>query len=46
MLPRRGSLKIAKARHCAYEIPDPLLGRKLLKRGLDIIETFAIDHYL
>jgi glycerophosphoryl diester phosphodiesterase len=45
MLPRRGSLKLPHARHCAYEVADPALGRSLWQRGLDLVETFALDHY-
>jgi hypothetical protein len=46
MLPARGSLKIKGARHCVYEVPDPIQGRALLRRGVDLIETFAVDAYL
>lgn len=46
MLPKKGSLKIKGAKHCVYEVPDPVQGRELLKRGVDLIETFAVDSYL
>jgi glycerophosphoryl diester phosphodiesterase len=46
MLPQRGSLKVKGAKHCVYEVPDPAQGRALLKRGADLIETFALDAYL
>jgi len=46
MLPKRGSLKIRNALHCVYEVPDPVEGRALVRRGVDLIETFAVDRYL
>jgi glycerophosphoryl diester phosphodiesterase len=46
MLPKRGSLKVKGSKHCVYEVPDPALGRELLGRGVDLVETFAVDHYL
>ena len=46
MLPKKGSLKVRGAKHCVYEVPDPAQGKALLRRGVDLIETFAVDHYL
>jgi glycerophosphoryl diester phosphodiesterase len=46
MLPKKGSLKVSGSTHCVYEVADPQRGRELLKRGVDLLETFAGDHYL
>jgi glycerophosphoryl diester phosphodiesterase len=46
MLPKNGSLGIKGCRHCVYEVPDKDEGRELLRRGVDLIETFAVDNYL
>ena len=45
MLPKSGSLKIKGSKHCVYEVPDTALGAHLRRRGVDLIETFAVDHY-
>jgi glycerophosphoryl diester phosphodiesterase len=46
MLPKSGSLKIRGSRHCVYEVPDPAVAAGLWRRGAEMIETFALDHYL
>jgi glycerophosphoryl diester phosphodiesterase len=46
MLPKRGRLSLGKAKHVVYEVPDPERGEELLKRGVDMIESFALDAYL
>ncbi len=46
LLAKKGRLKIPGSRLCVYEVPDPKLGLGLMRRGVDLIETFAIDRYL
>lgn len=45
-LPGKGSLKLKGSKLCVYEVPDPAEGRALVRRGVDLIETFAPQHYL
>jgi glycerophosphoryl diester phosphodiesterase len=45
-LPKRGSLRLRGVIQCLWEVPDPKVAQAAFKRGMDMIETFAVDHYL
>jgi len=45
-LPAKGSLKLRGAKQCLWEVPDPRQAEAAFERGIDMVETFALDHYL
>lgn len=45
-LPRRGGLRTAPARLAVYEITDPNEAAALARRGVELVETFAIGEML
>lgn len=45
-LPRYGKLEIANTQIAVYETVDPDLARKLMARGVDLVETFAIKEMI
>jgi glycerophosphoryl diester phosphodiesterase len=46
MLPRWGKLRFPNARLMVYEITDAALAVKLARRGVELVETFAIGEML
>ena len=45
-LPRFGRLEIPNTRIVVYETVDPVLASKLMARGVDLVETFAIKEMI
>lgn len=45
-LPKRGNLRLKGVTQCLWEVPDPVVAEAVFERGMDMIETFAIDGYL
>jgi glycerophosphoryl diester phosphodiesterase len=45
-LPRSGRLKIKGVTQCLWEVPEPEAAAEALARGIDMVETFAVDAYL
>ncbi len=45
-LPHFGSLHFDNAHVVIYEVDDPAIARKLFKRGVDFVETFAVGEML
>ncbi|MES2202202.1 MAG: glycerophosphodiester phosphodiesterase family protein [candidate division FCPU426 bacterium] len=50
-LAKKGDLRLAPIngqvpRQCVWEVPDPKVAAGLFARGIDMIETFAVDRYL
>jgi hypothetical protein len=45
-LPKSGKLGIKGLLQCLWEVPDPVLAEKAFARGIDMVETFAVDRYL
>lgn len=41
-LPRFGRIALTGTRTAVYETADPVLAKKLMARGIDLVETFAI----
>jgi glycerophosphoryl diester phosphodiesterase len=45
-LPRWGRLQVEGSKLAVYEITDPALAQRLARRGVDLVETFAIGEML